>query len=191
MSTRKLTTMAALVAISIVLVWLIHIPVFPPPVDFLEYDPADIAILIGAFAYGPVAGVILAAIAAVIQGVTVSAKSGLYGIIMHFIATGTLVVVAGTIYKYKKTRIGAAIGLIAGTAAMTLVMIPANLIVTPAFTGAPLEAVKQMILPFIIPFNLIKAGANSILTFAIYKTVSRFIKSEKKLGTANAGRGSK
>ena len=102
LTTRKLTTMAMLIALSIVLVWLIHIPVFPPPVDFLEYDPADIPILIGTFAFGPVAGLILTAIAAVIQGITVSAKSGIYGIIMHFLATGTLVVVAGTIYCRKK-----------------------------------------------------------------------------------------
>ena len=52
--TRKLTVMAMLVAISVVLVYLIHFPIFPAAA-FLEYDPADIPILIGAFAYGPVA----------------------------------------------------------------------------------------------------------------------------------------
>ena len=46
---RKLATMAMLVAISIVLVYLIHFPIFPGAA-FLEYDPADIPILIGAFA---------------------------------------------------------------------------------------------------------------------------------------------
>ena len=66
---RKLATMAMLVAISIVLVYLIHFPIFPGAA-FLEYDPADIPILIGAFAYGPVAGVLLTVVTAVIQGLS-------------------------------------------------------------------------------------------------------------------------
>ena len=49
-NTAKLAKMAMLVAISIVLVYLIHFPIFPAAA-FLEYDPADIPILIGTFAF--------------------------------------------------------------------------------------------------------------------------------------------
>lgn len=55
---RKLAVMAMLVAVSVVLVYLVHFPIFPAA-PFLEYDPADIPILIGAFAYGPLAGILL------------------------------------------------------------------------------------------------------------------------------------
>ena len=48
----RLAKMAMLVALAVVLVMLIHFPIFPA-VAFLEYDPADIPILIGAFAFGP------------------------------------------------------------------------------------------------------------------------------------------
>ena len=116
---RKIVVMAMLVAVSIVLVYLIHFPIFPSAA-FLEYDPADIPILIGAFAYGPVAGLLITVVAAVIQGLTVSAGSGLYGVIMHIIATGVLVLVAGTIYKLIHTRVGAIIGLVIGTVCMGL-----------------------------------------------------------------------
>ena len=68
---------------------------------------------------------------------------------------------AGNIYRFKKTRSGAVIALVSGTLAMTAIMIPANLIVTPAFTGMPADAVKDLLLPFIVPFNLIKAGATA------------------------------
>ena len=95
-NTRKLAVMAMLVAISVVLVYVIHFPIFPAAA-FLEYDPADIPILIGTFAYGPVAGLLLTVVAAVIQGVTVSAGSGNYCSIMHIISTSTLVLVAGII----------------------------------------------------------------------------------------------
>lgn len=180
MKTRKLTTMAMLAALSIVLVWLIHFPIFPAA-PYLEYDPADIPILIGTFAFGPVAGLVITVIAAVIQGLTVSAGSGFYGIIMHVIATGTFVTVAGSIYNRKKTRGSAAIGLACGVLAMTVIMVAANLIVTPLFLGMPVSAVKGLIIPFIIPFNLIKAGVNGVVTFVLYKAVSRFIKSENQV----------
>ncbi len=169
----KLAKMAMLVAISIVLVVLIHFPIFPA-VAFLEYDPADIPILIGTFAFGPVAGILLTVVTSLIQGLTVSAGSGLYGIIMHIIATTTLVTVAGVIYRRHKTKKVAIIGLVAGTVAMTVVMFFANMIVTPAFTGMPLEAIMQL-MPFILAFNAVKAGINSLVTFLLYKRISPFL----------------
>ncbi|MCI7146384.1 MAG: ECF transporter S component [Clostridiales bacterium] len=172
-STVRLAKMAMLVAISIVLVALIHVPIFPA-VAFLEYDPADIPILIGTFAFGPVAGIVLTVVTAVIQGVTVSSASGIYGIIMHIIATGVLVTVAGCIYYRKKTRKFAIIALLCGTAAMTLVMIGANLVITPYFMGVPAGVVWQL-MPFIAGFNAIKAGINSLVTFVCYKRLSGFL----------------
>ncbi|NCA78552.1 MAG: ECF transporter S component, partial [Alphaproteobacteria bacterium] len=85
--TIRLAKMGMLVAISVVLVYFIHFPIFPA-VPFLEYDPADISILIGTFAFGPLAGLGLTVVTSVVQGLTVSAHSGAYGIIMHIIATG-------------------------------------------------------------------------------------------------------
>ena len=171
--TVRLAKMGMLVAISVVLVYFIHFPIFPA-VAFLDYDPADRPILIGTFAYGPVAGVLLTIVTSVVQGVTVSAASGAYGIIMHIIATSVLVMVAGVIYKFNKTRKGAVIALICGTAAMAVVMIGANLIITPLFMGVPRSMVWDL-MPFIVGFNAIKAGINSIVTFFLYKRISGFL----------------
>ena len=181
---RKLAVMAMLVALSIVLVSLVHFPIFAP-VAFLEYDPADIPILIGTFAYGPLAGVVLTVVASLIQGFTVSAQSGIMGIAMHIFATSTLVLTAGTIYKFRRTRAGAAIGLVAGVLAMTGAMMVFNHFLTPYFItpdisdAAAVTAnrayVDTLLVPFIAPFNLIKAGVNSTITFLVYKVVSRYI----------------
>ena len=70
-----------------------------------------------------------------IQGLTVSAASGLYGILMHVIATGVLVIVSGVIYRYKKTRGMAVVSLLCGMAAMAVVMMGANMVITPIFMG--------------------------------------------------------
>ena len=102
--TARLAKMAMLVAISIVLVAIVRFPVFPA-VAFLEYDPADIPILIGTFAFGPIAGILLTVVTSVLQGVTVSSASGAYGIIMHIIATCTLVIGGGTYARSAKNVI--------------------------------------------------------------------------------------
>ena len=171
--TARLAKMAMLVAISIVLVAIVRFPIFPA-VTFLEYDPADIPIMVGTFAFGPGAGILLTVVTSVLQGVTVSAKSGAYGIIMHIIATSTLVIVAGLIYRKEKTKKHAIVGLLCGTAAMTLIMIAANLVITPLFMGVPRSAVWDL-MPFIAAFNVVKAGVNSLVTFLIYKRISPFL----------------
>jgi riboflavin transporter FmnP len=169
----KLAKMGMLAAISVVLVYFIHFPIFPA-VPFLEYDPADIPIFIGTFAFGPMAGLALTVIVSVVQGVTVSAHSGLYGILMHIIATGSFVVVAGNVYKKNKTRKSAVISLICGTVTMVVVMFFANLVITPLFMGAPRDVIMTL-MPFILAFNLVKAGVNSIITFILYKRISNFL----------------
>lgn len=179
MKTRTLTSMAILTALSVVLVAIIHFPIFPP-VAFLEYDPADIPILICGFAFGPAAGLIVAAIASLIQGVTVSAASGVYGIIMHVIATGTYVTVSSVMYKHKKTKKEAILSILVGALAMAVVMFGANLVITPYFmmNAVNRETVGAVmgLMPFIIAFNLLKAGINGAVTFLVYKKVSPLLK---------------
>ena len=172
-TTARLAKMAMLVAISVVLVAIVHFPIFPA-VAFLEYDPADIPILIGGFAFGPLAGVLLTVVTAVIQGVTVSSASGIYGILMHVIATSALVITTSVIYKKNKTRKGAVIGLFCGVLVMTVVMMGANMVITPIFMGVPASVVWDL-MPFIAAFNAIKAGINSLVTFLVYKRISGFL----------------
>lgn len=169
----RLAKMAMLAAISIVLVSFVHFPIFPP-VAFLEYDPADVAIFMGTFAFGPLAGLGLVVVVSVIQGLTVSAQSGIYGIIMHILATGSFVLVAGLIYKRGKSRKSAVIALLCGTLTMVVVMFGANLVVTPVFMTVSVDVVKSL-MPFILGFNFIKAGINSIITFLLYKRISKFL----------------
>ncbi len=176
-NTRKIAVMGVMGALSIVLVWLIHIPILPAA-PFLEYDPADIPILIVTFTYGPLAGLCLTVLVAVIQGVTVSFASGPYGIIMHIIASGANIFVAGMLYRLKKNRPFAVLGLAVGGLARAAVMIPANLLFTPLFMGQGVGDVIPLLLPAIIPFNLIVAGINAVFTFALYKHAGLLMKGE-------------
>lgn len=170
--TAKLTKMGMLAAISIVLVLLIRIPY--PAAPFLVYDPADIPIFIGAFAFGPLAGLVLTAVVSFIQAFVLGGD-GIIGFFMHFVATGSFVLVAGNIYKRNKTRKNAVIALVCGTIIMTGSMLLWNLLITPYFLGVPIEAVIAMLATILLPFNLLKAGINSIVTFIAYKSIAKFL----------------
>ncbi|HPP36301.1 MAG TPA: ECF transporter S component [Clostridiales bacterium] len=171
---RKMTTIAVLSALSIVLMLLIRFPILPAA-PYLIYEPADVPILIGGFLFGPAAGIIITAIVCVIQAFALS-TDGWVGLVMHVMATGSLVITSSVIYRRYHKLSGAIIALVAGTLAMTLVMIPVNLVIQPNFYGIPIETVKSLLVPAIIPFNLIKAGANSLLTLLVYKRISLFVK---------------
>ena len=54
-------------------------------------------------------------------------------------------------------------------------MMVANHFITPVFMGVPTAVVDGMLLTVMLPFNLLKAGINSVLTFLVYKTVSRHL----------------
>jgi riboflavin transporter FmnP len=168
-----LTTLSVLTALSIVLMLFVRFPIFPAAA-YLEYEPMDIPILIAGFVYGPLAGLSVTVVSSLIQGLFIS-TTGWVGVLMHFIATGTLVTIASIIYRRKHSILGAIIGLIAGTVAMAAIMIPTNLIIQPAFYGTPVEVLKPLIWPVLVPFNLIKAGINSAVTFIIYKPLRRFV----------------
>ncbi len=157
------------------LMMLIRFPLFLP---FLEYDMADVPILIGVFLYGPWWGLLLTLVVCVLQGLTVSAGSGLVGVMMHFFATGGFAVVAGLIYRRRHTFRGALLALACGSLTMIALMVPLNLIFTGYFMGTPIDAIVALLLPAIIPFNAVKAVGNSLITLLLYKAVSRVLKIE-------------
>lgn len=173
--TKRLTTLGVMGALSVLLVTFIHFPLFPSA-TFLEYDPADVPIFIAAFLFGPVSGLALTVAVSIVQGITVSASSGYIGIIMHILSTGAFVLTAGNIYARNKTKKNAIFALSLGTIIMVAVMTVWNIFITPVFMNVPRSAVIALLIPAIIPFNLIKAGANSIITMVLYKYVSAFVK---------------
>ncbi|MBQ3054741.1 MAG: ECF transporter S component [Oscillospiraceae bacterium] len=168
MKLKKLTGAAILSGLSIALMYLLRIPM--PGAPFLEYDMADIPILIGTFAYGPLAGFAMTLVVSVIQGVTVSAASSWYGIVMHVLATGSFVLTAGNLYQGNHTKKGAGIALAFGSLVQVIVMFFANLLITPFYMGMEVRAVLSF-MPIIMLFNVLRVIINSAVTFVTYKGV--------------------
>ena len=97
------------------------------------------------------------------------------GFLMHMLATGLFVIVAGCLYRRKKTKKDAVIALVAGVVVTVAAMVVFNYFVTPKFMGVPTEAVVAMLIPIIVPFNILKAGINAVITFLVYKRISGFL----------------
>lgn len=130
-TTKHIVYGAVLVAMAVVLTIFVRFPIFPAA-PFLEYDMGDVPLFFGAILLGPWTGLIITLAACIIQGLTVSAGSGFLGILMHFVATGSFVLCAGLIAKKKKNqRLLPALSF--GAVTQVLLMIPLNLIITPAF----------------------------------------------------------
>lgn len=174
MDVRKLVTMGMLSALGVVLSAFIEFPIMPAA-PFLKYDPADIPILMGTLVYGPMAGLMMTVVVSTIQTL-LHGSGGWIGLVMHIVATGAMALVVGGIYgRSKKTLSSAAISLALGALTMVVVMTGMNLIMTPIFMGVEMETVVEMLVPVIIPFNLLKAGLNSLATFVLYKLIEKIV----------------
>ncbi|MDR1692957.1 MAG: ECF transporter S component [Oscillospiraceae bacterium] len=185
---RTAATVAMLAAISAVLMFLEFPLVFFFP-EFLKLDFSDLPALIGAFAFGPIAGVTVELLKNLIH-LTVTSTGGV-GELANFLVGVALVVPAGLVYTYRKKRSGALLGIGLGVAAMVVIGALANyFLIIPFYSNLfPLQVIIDMcaalvpavdslwkvILLTIIPFNLMKGALIGIITFFAYKRLSRLL----------------
>ena len=109
-SVRKLTGTAMLSAIAYVLMFLdFSVPFMP---SFIKMDLSELPALIGAFTYGPVAGVVICLVKNVIH--LMITTTGGVGELSNFLLGASFVLVAGGVYRFKKSRKGALIGSVLG-----------------------------------------------------------------------------
>ncbi len=149
--------------------------VFRFKVSFLTFDFKDAVIALPSLIYGAPYGIVCSGIVALIEFVTVS-DTGLYGLIMNFLSSGTFALVCGLVYKYKRTLSGAILGLISSCVSVTAVMLLANIFITPFYMGVPRSAVIDLLPTLILPFNAAKTVINSAFTLLMYKPITNALK---------------
>ena len=141
---------------------------------------ADIPIFLCTIIAGTPWGIAMTAIVSIVQWLVVSPQCGWTGAFMHFVATGMYVAVAGTVvYFIRKRRQKAGVlnisaAFAAGTLAMTVTMFILDLIIMPAYMGVPVQTVLDLKW-YIIAFNLIKAGANSVIALLLYIPLEKYM----------------
>ncbi len=183
---KKLTALAMLTALAYA-VHFVHIPVM-----FLNLDFKDVIMTVGGMYFGPLAGVSLAVTVPVLE-FFISDGTGVYGLVMNLCSSIVFVGTASLIYKYKKTIMGAIIGLVAAAFAMVAVMISANLLITPYYMGVTVAEVGALIPKLLLPFNAVKAVLNASLTLCVYKPITTVLRrtgfGKQVSATENSGQG--
>ena len=173
-STRQLVTMALMCAISALFAF-IQIPILPAA-PFLTYDPSLMPAMVCGFAFGPSAGFIVGSIAAVIHGLILGEW---VGSLMNICATLFYVAPAALIYKKMHTLKGAITGLLVGVVLATVGSVITNLTIGVVFWYGSVDVIAPLLLPAVVPFNLIKTVLNSLLTLIVYKAISNLITPKK------------
>ena len=144
-------------------------------VAFLSFDLKDMVLAVISLMYGPIYGVASAGIVAVLEFLSVS-DTGVYGLIMNFISSATFTLVAGLIYKYKRTFNGAILSVVFSVISVCIVMCLANILITPYYMGVTSREVVALIPTLLLPFNLCKSLINAAATIIIYKPIRNILK---------------
>lgn len=166
--TKLVARVGLLAALSCVVLLVVPRVSLVAAAPYLQYDMADVPILLAAFLLGAAPGGWVLLVVSLVQGLLLG-ENGLVGALMHFCATGSLLLAATQTAKRVPGTKGLVLGLALGVLVWTAVMIPLNLLITVHVFGQPAEVVRAAMLPGIIPFNFLKATLNSLIFFCIYK----------------------
>ena len=163
-------------------------------------DFSELPILVGSFAFGPVAGVMMEFVKVLLKLCIKGTSTAFIGDLANFVVGCSLIIPASAVYSFKKTKKSAIIACIVGTLVMTVFGTAFNAVyLLPAFSkfyGMPLDAILAMgaevnplakegsIVSFVVacvaPMNLIKGTLVSVVTLLIYKPLSPIIKTGHK-----------
>ena len=199
LNTRKTAMIGMFSAVATVLM-LFEIPLpFAP--EFYKLDFSELPILIGTFAFGPAAGILMETVKILLKFIIKGTSTAFIGELANFVVGCSFILPASVLYSFRKNKRMAIAACIFGTLCMTIFGTAFNAVyLLPAFAefygarfGMTLNDILAMgtavnpfvkdgdIVSFVIacvaPLNLLKGGSVSILTILVYKRLSPIIKS--------------
>lgn len=164
----------------------INVPLpFAP--TFLKFDIAELPALFAGFFLGPVSGCAVIVVKIMLKLLLQGTETAFVGELMNIIGSSAFVLPAALIYKYVHTKKGALISLSVSTVLVSIVAVFLNAYLAfpmySALYGIPMEAILEMgssvnplvhdnvtlMLYGVFPFNLVKHGVTSLVTYLVYK----------------------
>ncbi|MBT1165837.1 ECF transporter S component [Bifidobacterium simiarum] len=167
-STKRIAVYALFVALTMVTSF-IELPIFPAA-PWLKYDPSGIVCLVAGFAFGPAAAAIVS-----VLGFVPHVFGDPWGSLMAVLVALALSVPASLIYRKVHTRKGATIGILVGAVCAIAIALLGNLVVTPIYAHMTVAQVAALIVPILLPFNVLKMAIHGVVTFLIYKPISNLL----------------
>ncbi len=192
LSTRKIAMIGIFSAIAAVL-HILDFPIFFAP-GFYKLDFSEIPALIGTFAFGPVAGVMIEFCKILLKLLIKGTSTAFVGDLANFVIGCSFILPASIIYMYRKNRKNAIVACVVGTFCMTVFGSAFNAVyLLPAFSklyGMPIDTIIEMgtavnpqitnittlVLFAVVPMNLLKGTSVSLVTMLIYKKLSPILK---------------
>jgi riboflavin transporter len=166
-TTKAMVTISLLSALSYVLMLLES----PPYIGFLRLELSDIPAIIGAFQFGPLAGIVIELIKNLIKAITATKTAGI-GELANFIVSAAYVVPAAILFRKMKGKYKSFVAFAVATLAMMIAGFLMNYFVTiPLYASlyggmqnvlaaaTVIPGIKDkftLILIGITPFNLVK-----------------------------------
>lgn len=207
-STRKMAIIGMFSAISAILM-LFEFPIpFAPP--FYQLDFSELPILVGTFAFGPAAGVMMEFLKVILKLFFKGTNTVFVGELANFVVGCSFILPASVVYVFRKNKKMAVVSCMAGTLVMTLFGTAFNAVyLLPAFSrlyGMPLDVIIDMgaqvnpmvnsgsvvsfVAACVAPMNLIKGASVSVAALLVYKPLSPILKSGQGItGRISGGRG--
>lgn len=175
------------------LLMLIKTPLpFMPP--FMDFDLASLPEIIGGFALGPVSAVVIIIVKILLKIAFLGTSTAFTGEVQNVLVSMAYVLPAVILYHKNKSKSTAIKGMILGVVCCVVVATLTNVyIMVPLYAklyfNAPTQAIVDMchaVCPLIndiwtmaifgiVPFNIIKFGVTSVVTYIIYKKIHRLI----------------
>ncbi len=189
---KWMAQIAMLAAVAVILMLLEVGLGFAP--SFYKLDLSEVPVLLGAFAMGPIAAVLIEMVKILLDFMISGTMTAGVGELANFLIGCAFVVPAGMVYRKLRSRKGALIGCVLGTVTMVLIGCVLNAyILLPAYAAAfqmPIDGLVAMgsevngnitnLFTFIVfavaPFNLIKGVVISAVVFLIYKKIRPIFK---------------
>lgn len=172
LNTNRFIKLSLLSAIAVILMYIDFpvIPMFP----WLKIDLSDVPALMGAFAFGPLSGVIVELMKNLLILIVKGTSTGFVGEVANFLVGVALVWPAAIIYKRNKTKKTAILGMVLGILCIQVVGILANVYLLIPVFGMNMSKAELMkyVTVGLIPFNGVKSLLVCGITYALYKKVS-------------------
>jgi len=166
---RQTTASGILAGLAVALALTVRFPLLPAA-PYLLYEPSDVPLLLGAFRLSPawvsgIAGVVAVALALVGGG-------GPIGLVSRFVGSAALALTAALIHRrLARRRRGRLISVAAGILVYTLAEVLLTVVLGPLFFG-DMRTALAMVLPVVVPFNLLKGTINGAAALIVDSAVA-------------------
>lgn len=192
-STAKRVSIVGICAAIATVLHMLDFPLLFLAPEFYKLDFSELPVLLCGFYLGPSAAVACEGIKILLKLLLKGTSTAFVGDFANFVVGCSFVLPAIIVYHLKKTRKGALLGLLTGTAALSIFgsafnaiyLLPKfaqlyglpldNIIAMGAAVNAGVSDVATFVILCVAPLNVVKGLSVSVLTLLLYKRVERSI----------------